>query len=81
MNNEAVLKMINKRIDEVTLDLNSLAKSFEALNDSHHTLELGFTEMRTEWKTTKGWIKFIFGTSLAGLMVSLLTILKMFGLI
>jgi len=78
---EAVLKMINKRVDELTSDFNSLAKSFEVLNESHHTLELGFTEMRTEWKTTKSWIKFIFGTSLAGLMVSLLTILKTFGVL
>ena len=50
---EAVLKMINKRVDELASDFNSLTKSFEALNESHHTLELGFTEMRTEWKTSK----------------------------
>ncbi len=81
MNNEAVLKMINKRIDELTSDYNSLTKSFTALNDSHHTLELGFTKMETEWKTTKSWIKFIFGTSLLGAVVSILTVLKTFGVL
>ena len=74
MNNETVLKMINKRIDE-------LAESYGVLNESHQTLELGFARMETEWKTTKGWIKFIFGTSLLGFIVSLLTVLKTFGLI
>ena len=74
MNNEKVLEMINKRIDE-------LVKSYGILNDSHQTLENGFIRMETEWKTTKGWIKFIFGTSLLGLVVSLLTVLKMFGVI
>ena len=74
LDHETVLKMINKRIDE-------LVKSYGVLNDSHQTLENGFIRMETEWKTTKGWIKFIFGTSLAGLVVSLLTILKMFGVL
>ena len=81
MNNEAVLKMINKRIDELTSDYNSLTESFSALNDAHHTLELGFTEMRSEWKTTKSWVKFIFGTSLLGAVVSILTVLKTFGVL
>ena len=79
MNNETVLKMINKRIDELTTDFNSLTRSFNALNDSHHTLDKGFAEMKTEWKTTKSWIKFIFGTSLLGFIASLFTIMKMFG--
>ena len=74
MNNEKVLEMINRRIDE-------LVKSYGILNDSHQTLENGFIRMETEWKTTKGWIKFIFGTSLLGLVASILTILKMFGVI
>jgi len=74
MNNEKVLEMINNRIDE-------LVKSYGILNDSHQTLENGFIRMETEWKTTKGWIKFIFGTSLLGLVVSLASVLKMFGLI
>jgi len=74
MNNETVLKMINKRIDE-------LAESYGVLNESHQNLELGFARMETEWKTTKSWIKFIFGTSLLGFVVSLLTVLKTFGLI
>ena len=74
MNNETVLKMINKRIDE-------LAESYGVLNESHQALELGFARMETEWKTTKSWIKFIFGTSLLGFVVSLLTVLKTFGLI
>ena len=79
MDNEAVLKMVNKRIDELTSDFNSLTKSFSALNDSPHTLELGFTKMETELKTTKSWIKFIFGTSLLGAVVSQLTVLRTFG--
>ena len=74
MDNEKVLEMINKRIDE-------LVKSYGILNDSHQTLENGVIRMETEWKTTKGWIKFIFGTSLLGFVVSLLTVLKTFGLI
>ena len=78
---EAILKMINKRVDELTSDFNSLAKSFEALNESHHTLELGFTRMETEWKTVKGLFKFLVGTSLLGFVTGLLTVLKMFGAI
>ena len=74
MNNETVLDMINKRIDE-------LAKSYGVLNESHQNLENGFIRMETEWKTTKGWIKFIFGTSLLGFVVSLLTVLRTFGVI
>jgi len=74
MDNEAVLKMINKRIDE-------LVKSYGVLNDSHQNLENGFIRMETEWKTTKGWIKFIFGTSLLGFVVSVLTVLRTFGVI
>ena len=74
MNDEAVLKMINQRIDE-------LVKSYGVLNDSHQTLELGFTKMETEWKTSKAWFKFIFGASLLGSFVSLLTVLKIFGVI
>lgn len=74
MNNETVLKMINKRIDE-------LSESYTVLNESHQTLELAFARMEAEWETTKSLIKFIFGTSLLGLVVSLLTILKIFGAI
>ena len=74
MDNEAVLKMINRRIDE-------LVKSYGVLNESHQTLENGFIEMRTEWRTTKSWIKFIFGTSLLGAVVSILTVLKTFGVL
>jgi len=74
LNNEEILKMINKRIDD-------LYKSYTVLNDSHQRLENGFIEMRTEWKTTKTWVKFIFGTSLLGAFVSLLTVLKTFGVI
>jgi len=74
MDNEAVLKMINKRIDE-------LVKSYGVLNDSHQTLENGFIRMETEWKTNKSWFKFIFGTSLLGAVVSILTVLKTFGVI
>ena len=81
MNNETVLKMINKRIDELTSDFHSLTSSVKTLNDSHHKTDLVITRIDTEWKTTKSWIKFIFGTSLLGLVVSLLTILKMFGVI
>ena len=74
MNNETVLEMINKRIDE-------LAESYKILNDNHSKLERGFIEMRTEWATSKSWIKFIFGTSLLGAFVSILTVLKTFGVI
>ena len=74
MDHETVLKMINKRIDE-------LVKSYGVLNDSHQTLENGFIRMETEWKTSKAWFKFIFSTSLLGFLVSLLTVLKTFGVI
>ena len=66
--------MINKRIDE-------LVKSYGVLNESHQTLENGFIDMRAEWRTTKSWIKFIFGTTLLGFVISLLTVLKIFGVI
>jgi len=72
--NEAILKMINKRIDD-------LAESYKILNDNHSKLENGFIEMKTEWNTTKSWVKFIFGTSLVGTIVSVLTVLKTFGVI
>ena len=78
---EAVLKMINKRIDELALDLSSLAKSFETLNESHHVLELSFARMETEWKITGSWVRFLFGTSLLGFVISLLTVLKIFGVV
>jgi len=74
MDNEALLKMINKRIDE-------LAKSYSILNENHQNLENSFIEMRTEYETTKSWIKFIFGTSLLGTGLSILTVLKTFGVI
>ncbi len=74
MDHEQVLKMINDRIDD-------LANSYKVLNDSHSKLDKGFIEMKTEWKTTKSWIKFIFGTSLLGFIVSLLTVLKTFEVI
>ena len=72
MNNETVLKLINKRIDE-------LADSYKILNEHHQTLENGFIEMKTEWKTTKSLVKYVLGTSLLGFMLSLLNLLKMFG--
>ena len=74
MNHEEVLNMINKRIDD-------LATSYTVLNESHQKLENGFIEMKTEWKTSMTWVKFIFGTSLLGALVSLLTVLKTFGVI
>jgi len=74
LNNEEVLKMINRRIDD-------LSKSYNVLNDSHQRLENGFIEMKTEWRTTKSWVKFIFGTSLLGALISLLTVLRTFGVI
>ena len=74
MNNETVLKLINNRIDE-------LADSYKTLNDHHQTLENGFIEMKTEWKTTKSLVKYVLGTSLLGFMMSLLNILKLFGVI
>lgn len=66
--------MINRRIDD-------LSKSYNVLNDSHQRLENGFIEMKTEWRTTKSWVKFIFGTSLLGALISLLTVLRTFGVI
>ena len=74
LNHEEVLNMINKRIDDI-------AQVYTVLNESHQKLENGFIEMKTEWKTTMSWVKFIFGTSLLGVLVSLLTVLKTFGVI
>ena len=74
MDNEAVLKMINKRIDE-------LNDSYKILNESHGALENGFIEMKTEWKGVKTLGKYVLGTSLLGFIVSLLTVLKTFGVI
>ena len=81
MNNETVLKLINKRIDEVHDRVDELTKSYKILNDSHSKLDKGFIEMRTEWKTTKTWVKYVFGTSLLGFLISLLNILKLFEVI
>ena len=74
MNNEALLKMINERIDELT-------KSYKVLNESHQTLENGFIEMRTEWNGVKTLAKYILGSSLLGFLISLLNILKLFEVI
>ncbi|MBU1173046.1 MAG: hypothetical protein KKD44_26080 [Proteobacteria bacterium] len=74
MNNETVLKLISKRIDE-------LADSYKVLNEHHQLLENGFIEMKTEWKTTKTWVKYVFGTSLLGFVLGLINVLKMFGVI
>lgn len=74
MNNEQMLKMINKRIDE-------LAASYKFLNDSHQKLQDGFIEMSTEWKTTKSWVKYILGASLLGTLVNLATVARIFGVI
>ena len=74
MNNEALLKMINERIDE-------LAGSYRVLNENHQNLENGFIEMRTEWKGVKTLGKYIFGTSILGFLISLLNILKLFEVI
>ena len=85
MNNEAVLKMINKRIDDLYDVCESLAQSYKILNDAHGNLELKvtnrLTSIETEWKTTKSWVKFLAGTSLAGTLVSILTVLRTFGVI
>ena len=81
MNNETVLKMINKRIDELTSDFHSLAKSVKVLNDSHHKTDLTIARIETEWKTVKGLFKFLVGTSLLGFVAGLLTVLKTFGVI
>ena len=81
MTNETVLKLINKRIDEVHDRIDDLTTSYKVLNENHQNLENGFIEMKTEWKTTKSWVKFVFGTSLAGTLVSILTVLKMFGML
>ena len=73
--------MINKRIDELHKRVDELVKSYGVLNDNHQTLENGFIRMETEWKATKSLAKFILGTSLLGFIVSLLTVLKIFGVI
>ena len=81
MNNETVLKLINKRIDEVHDRIDDLTKSYKILNDSHGKLENGFIEMKTEWNGVKTLAKYIFGTSILGFVLSLLNILKLFGVI
>ncbi len=70
----AILKMINKRIDD-------LATSYQVLNDNHGNLEISVAELRTEWKTTKSWVKYVFGTSLLGFLISVVSLLKMFNVI
>ena len=74
MDNESLLKMINERIDE-------LASSYRVLNENHQNLENGFIEMKTEWKGVKTLGKYIFGTSLLGFLISLLNVLKLFGVL
>ena len=81
MDNETVLKMINKRIDELHKRVDELVKSYGILNESHQTLENGFIRMETEWKTANGLFKFLVGTSLLGFVAALLTVLRMFGVI
>jgi len=81
MNNETVLKLINKRIDEVHDRIDDLTTSYKVLNENHQNLENGFIEMKTEWKGVKTLGKYIFGTSLLGFLISLLNVLKLFGVI
>jgi len=81
---KAILQMIgdiNERITE-------LQHSYKTLNDYHHNLEVDFTEMRTELRTerqtNKAWIKYVFGTSLLGFIISittLATLLRQLGVI
>lgn len=81
LTDETVLKLINKRIDEVHKRIDDLAESYKVLNEHHQDTENSLIEMKTEYKTTKSWVKFIFGTSLAGTLVSILTVLRMFGVL
>ena len=81
MNNETVLKLINKRIDEVHDRIDDLTTSYKVLNESHGTLENGFIEMKTEWNGVKTLGKYIFGTSLLAFLVGVLNVLKLWGVI
>ena len=81
MDNEAVLKMINKRIDEVHNRIDNLAESYKVLNDSHSALENNYIEMNAEWKTLKTLAKYIFGANIFVFIIGLLNVLKLFGVI
>ena len=75
------LEILTERITELTKDVKSLAKSYKILNDNHHKLELGYTELRTEWETNKSWIKWILGSSLIGTLVGIVSLLKTLNVI
>jgi len=57
----------------------SLQKSYFILNESHHKLEVGFAEMRAEWRTTKAWVKWVLGGSALTFIIGVVNLVKLFG--
>lgn len=53
--NQKILKLIEAQGDR----LDDLAESYRILNDNHATLSNQFTELRTEVKTTKSFLKWL----------------------
>jgi len=70
---------LDERITELAGNYNALQKSYYVLNECHHKLELGFTRMETEWKTTKGWVKWVLGGSALTFILGLVNLFKLFG--
>jgi len=65
---------IEERITELAGNHQALTKSYYVLNECHHKLELGFTRMETEWRTTKAWIKWLIGGSALSLLLNLVAL-------
>jgi len=70
---------VEDRITEQGGNYNALQKSYFILNEHHHTLEIGFAEMRAEWRTTKAWVKWLLGGSALTFLLGIINMFKLFG--
>jgi len=70
---------IESRIVEQGGNYNMLQKSYGVLNESHQALEIGFAEMRAEWRTTKALVKWVLGGSALTFILGLVNLFKLFG--
>ena len=70
---------VEDRITEQGGNYNALQKSYFVLNESHYKLEIGFAEMRAEWRTTKAWVKWLLGGSALTFLLGVVNLIKLFG--
>jgi len=73
------VESVEDRIVEQGGNYNSLQKSYFVLNESHYKLEIGFAEMRAEWRTTKAWVKWVLGGSALTFIIGVVNLVKLFG--